>query len=54
MLTDREQREMRKLIHQMSLADLTQVKAMLSKELDARHGKTKFDPLKWTPELTTR
>ena len=53
-MTDRELAELKKLLAQMPVDDLTVAKRLLSQELDSRSGKTKFQPHRWDPELTTR
>ena len=53
-MTDRERNELQKVIAAMSLSDLTLAKQMLSKELNQRHGKDKFRPVKWDAPMSTR
>ena len=53
-MTDRERNELQRVLQQMSLSDLTLAKQMLARELDQRHGRDKFRPVKWDAPLSTR
>ena len=53
-MTDTERSQLQRVLQQMSLQDLTIAKQMLARELNQRHGKDKFRPVKWDAPLSTR